>query len=160
IYPFALGRRDRLQRSTRAITGSTITCLSDEIHSHHFLMLGYYDWRLVAVAQTICRPGDVIVEVGANVGTETVAFADIFGAHGRVLAFEPLPDNVAKLRAGIATACGPRLKLFETAVADREGEATFMPPEVEQATGTGHLAPNSEQTARGIPVRVTTLDTF
>ena len=40
--------------------------------------------------------GDVILEVGANVGTETVSYADIVGPDGIVHAFEPVPSNVSR----------------------------------------------------------------
>jgi FkbM family methyltransferase len=158
FHPFALGCQHRLQWRARALTGSTIMCASDEVHQHHFLMLGYYDWRLVTVAQTVCSPGDVIVEVGANVGTETIGFADIVGRDGRVYAFEPLPSNAARLQSSIATACGPRLQFFQLALADREGKFAFVPPEVDRLTGTGHLAPDSEPVPNLISVRVSTLD--
>ena len=35
------------------------------------------------------KPGDVVVDVGANIGTHTVFFAQRAGAAGKVLAFEP-----------------------------------------------------------------------
>src|ERR1700759_4504087 len=35
------------------------------------------------------NPGDTVVDVGANIGTHTVAFANLVGAGGVVPAFEP-----------------------------------------------------------------------
>ena len=43
----------------------------------------------VALFGQILRPGDVVVEAGANFGTHTVAMAQMVGESGRVLAFEP-----------------------------------------------------------------------
>lgn len=37
------------------------------------------------------RPGDVILDIGAEVGTDTVAFADAVGPNGRVIAVEAHP---------------------------------------------------------------------
>lgn len=45
------------------------------------------------------RSGDVVVDVGANVGAHTVFFSHLVGASGRVVSFEPIPENVAAMRA-------------------------------------------------------------
>jgi FkbM family methyltransferase len=41
------------------------------------------------VFRQICRPGDVVVDVGANIGTHTLALSRIVGPSGVVYAFEP-----------------------------------------------------------------------
>jgi FkbM family methyltransferase len=41
--------------------------------------------------------GDTALDVGANVGAHTVFLSHLVGARGRVIAFEPLPANVAAL---------------------------------------------------------------
>jgi FkbM family methyltransferase len=44
------------------------------------------------------RRGDVIVDVGAGIGTDTLAFAKAVGSSGRVLAIEAHPETFARLR--------------------------------------------------------------
>lgn len=48
------------------------------------------------------RTGDVVLDVGANVGAHAVFFSHLVGASGLVLAFEPIPENVAAMRALLA----------------------------------------------------------
>ena len=48
------------------------------------------------------RPGDVVLDVGANVGAHAVFFSHLVRASGRVLAFEPIPENVTAMRALLA----------------------------------------------------------
>lgn len=48
------------------------------------------------------RPGDVVLDVGANVGAHTVFFSHLVGVRGRVVSFEPIPENVAAMQALIA----------------------------------------------------------
>jgi FkbM family methyltransferase len=47
-------------------------------------------------------PGDVVIDIGANVGMVSIYIAKRFPAV-RVLAFEPIPDNYAHLLTNIAT---------------------------------------------------------
>ncbi|CAK8994979.1 unnamed protein product [Durusdinium trenchii] len=39
--------------------------------------------------QVLLRPGDVAIDVGANLGCYTVALAEAVGPRGHVIAFEP-----------------------------------------------------------------------
>jgi FkbM family methyltransferase len=47
------------------------------------------------------REGDVVWDVGANVGYYTKRFADMIGPLGMVFAFEPLPGTIARLRENL-----------------------------------------------------------
>ena len=51
----------------------------------------YGEWSPAETAlfARFCRPGDYVVDVGANIGTHTLAFARLVGERGRVFAFEP-----------------------------------------------------------------------
>ena len=47
-------------------------------------------------------PGSTVIDVGANIGYNTIRAARRAGPRGRVVAFEPTPDNLAVLRHNIA----------------------------------------------------------
>jgi FkbM family methyltransferase len=47
---------------------------------------------------SLIERGDVVLDIGANVGAHTVAFSHLVGKRGRVFAFEPVPGNVERLR--------------------------------------------------------------
>jgi FkbM family methyltransferase len=124
-----------------------------------FAIHGYFDWRLVATASFLCRKGDTIIEVGANVGTETLAFADIVGPAGRVHAFEPFPGNLQQLREVVSKAGLSQVRVVPAAVADTPGFLEFSPPP-DGWSGSGHLVAGSANPgARDtIKVETTTLD--
>jgi hypothetical protein len=50
----------------------------------------------------LLKPGDVVVDVGANLGYFSIIAGALVGAAGRVFAFEPDPDNYALVQANIA----------------------------------------------------------
>ena len=68
-----------------------------DFHSKRFYFHGYFEWRIIVLAKKILNknPGNVI-EVGANVGTETVSLAKI-NPNKNVYAFEPLEENYVYL---------------------------------------------------------------
>ncbi len=57
-------------------------------------LFGEFDPIETAIYQRFLEPGETVVDVGANFGWHTIGFAKAVGAHGRVLAFEPLPELV------------------------------------------------------------------
>jgi FkbM family methyltransferase len=42
---------------------------------------------------SVIRPGDTVIDVGANAGVYTRKFASLVGPTGRVVAFEPVPES-------------------------------------------------------------------
>lgn len=96
----------------------------------------------VAVFRAVIEPGDTIIDVGANVGFFTTLFSRLTGPHGRVVSFEPDPDNLTLLRANVAALGEPsNVMILAAAVGAEPGTASFS---LDQATGaTGHLGADS-----------------
>jgi FkbM family methyltransferase len=57
--------------------------------------------RLRAIIDAVVRPGDTVVDVGANIGAIAAYAATRVGPSGRVLAIEPADDNLAVLRENL-----------------------------------------------------------
>ncbi len=64
------------------------------------LYAGLHEYSEMGFLLHFLRPGDLFVDVGANVGTWSVLASGVCGA--RTVAFEPDPQTVAHLRANIA----------------------------------------------------------
>jgi len=54
---------------------------------------GWVNWDK-RVYLSFVRKGDIVLDVGANVGAHSVFLSHLVGNRGRVLAFEPLPPNL------------------------------------------------------------------
>lgn len=61
------------------------------------LFLGYFELNEVSFVRTYLLPGDVFVDVGANVGVYTVVASQKVGERGRVYSFEPTPRTFRNL---------------------------------------------------------------
>lgn len=70
--------------------------------------------------QNVEPAGEVIVDVGANVGRLSQVFWDHGDLATRVISVEPLPQNLERLRER-AGAAGPRWEIHACAVSDRDG---------------------------------------
>jgi len=160
IYPRALGYEDDYPFVVRAQTGSLFTNRTSDFHAYAFSVHGYFEWRNWAIAVALCRPGDTIVEIGANIGTETIGFSDIVGDSGKVYAFEPVPSNLAALHETLLLAKRQNVVVLPFAVGDRETKVLFSLPQ-KMASGEGHILRSGTNTSsKTIQVDCVTLDSL
>src|SRR5206468_2011173 len=74
------------------------------------------------------RPGDTVVDMGANFGLYTYHLSRAVGPSGRVYAFEPVPYTNATLRR-VAARLGVRnAEIASKGCSDRGGRVTFSLP--------------------------------
>lgn len=123
----------------KAFTGSILEGNTSDFHAFKFLIHGYFEWRNIVLTKTILgfKKGD-LVEVGANIGTETISLADI-NPKAYVHAFEPLPVNFASLLKIKKQNNLNHLKLYDVLVSNKKGEAHFKIPK-QNSSGSGHIS--------------------
>jgi FkbM family methyltransferase len=112
------------------------------------------DYSDMQVWRRTLRPGDVFVDVGANVGLYSVAAGEA-GAH--VISIEPQPAAVEQLKINL-TMNGIDAEIHEVAVADAPGRLRLDGPDLNQqalvlSRAGSECEPDPEQL-----VSVTTLD--
>lgn len=96
------------------------------------------------------RPGDVVWDVGANVGLYTVKFAAHVGGEGQVFAFEPSPANQERLAGAVAAL--PNVRVLPLALGDRDGAMRFA--QGDDALGATSRLLDAAAKEEGIEVRV------
>jgi len=80
-----------------------------------------------AVIRRFVRAGDVVCDIGANVGLHTALFSSIVGPSGEVYAFEPSPRVIPALTRTIQGM--DHTRLFLIALSDEDGDAELFVPE-------------------------------
>ncbi|MDB6020301.1 MAG: hypothetical protein JWQ04_158 [Pedosphaera sp.] len=161
IYPLPLAYRDDFAFTVRSQTGSMFRSRTSDFHGYPFSVQGYYEWRNWAIARALCSAGDTIIEIGANIGTETIGFRDIVGGAGKVFAFEPLPANIRALQQVLILNGCHNVSVLPLALGSKPGRVKFVPPDKPGASGIGHLARNPAANAGGlIEVECATLDSL
>lgn len=75
---------------------------------------------------SILRSGMTVIDVGANVGWYTALFVHVVGPQGKVLAIEPGPSNIARLKQlAEVNGYGSQLLLKELAISNTPGVLTL-----------------------------------
>lgn len=107
--------------------------------------------------------GATIVDVGAYIGYYTVIASKLVGEKGKVLAFEPAPDNFSLLRKTVDVNRLENVTLYQKAVSDKIGKIDFWLSS-DPATHSlgnainGFFIKNHRQTGEIIEVDTITLD--
>jgi len=79
-----------------------------------------------ALFRKIVKKGDVVVDLGANIGYFTLLAAKLVGKEGRVYAFEPEPRNFSHLVRNIQLNGYHNVVALQKAVADRPGRVRLF----------------------------------
>jgi FkbM family methyltransferase len=116
----------------------------------HGCWLGSYEHEKQEALRRALRPGDVMYDVGANVGFYSLLASALVGKTGCVCSFEPSPSNIEMLKRHLAINRITNCLLFEAAVGAVDDESGFDPS---SDPHTGHLAESGS-----IRVQVVTLD--
>jgi FkbM family methyltransferase len=72
------------------------------------------------------KPGDSLVDVGANIGYFTLIGSALVGTYGKVFAFEPDPDNYAILATNIESNHCANVQLFEAALSNQTSQGKLF----------------------------------
>lgn len=86
----------------------------------------YYEPDISLAMLRIVRTGDVVVDVGANLGFFTVLLATLVGPAGRVLSAEPGENNLPRLQNNIAANEYGNVIVIDRPIADRAVPVTFF----------------------------------
>jgi FkbM family methyltransferase len=125
------------RRAVRNIRGVRFECefaLDPRIGDMFF---SAYEPDEVAVLERCLKPGDVFVDVGANIGYLTAIGASLVGRTGQVHSFEPVPAYFARLQA--LCEANPEYSIRANAIALGETAGTA---EIAQS-GDGNIGWNS-----------------
>jgi FkbM family methyltransferase len=136
--------------------GCPIEIDTREVIGRSIWATGVYD---LAVAETLYRladPGELALDVGANIGAMTGVLAR---RAGEVWAFEPHPAVGRTLRGNVARFTGrpgfAPVRVFDLAASDADGTATLhCPSEFDGNHGTARLTAEGD----GVVVRTARLD--
>lgn len=102
--------------------------------SPHLILDGYWEFWLTKYFARMIRPGDTVIDIGANLGYYSVLAGELVGDSGHVVAVEPNPAVFELLSRNLAVSgLGARSRLCNFALSSSPGERVlpFYVPENE-----------------------------
>jgi FkbM family methyltransferase len=88
------------------------------------ILLGkIYEEFETSVIEKEIKEGDIVVDIGANIGYYTLIFAKLVGEKGKVFAFEPHPKNFCLLKKNVEINGYKNVVLEQKAVSNTTGKA-------------------------------------
>ncbi len=88
----------------------------------------------------IVKPGDVAIDLGANIGWYTCVLARLVGEEGKVLAVEPIPVTFELLSSVVERLGLRNVELFNCAVSDQIGTGIMELPKFEYGGTNFYMA--------------------
>ena len=73
----------------------------DQNDSLNFSIDGVWEETLTNYLKKTVKEGNVVLDIGANIGYFTLLLAKLVGTKGRVFAFEPEPNNFSLLKKNV-----------------------------------------------------------
>jgi FkbM family methyltransferase len=120
---FLLGRQTKPRKIFRGLASGYRICVSPAENLAY--LLGTAETHLQKIIKEYVGPGDIVYDIGANIGYVSLSLAKRVGDSGRVIAFEPVPQNVAAFQENIKMNKLTNVQLLEFAASDRRGDAVI-----------------------------------
>ena len=121
---------------------------------------GSFEEHFARLFQYLVRPGDLCIDIGANVGVHTVRLAKLVGPLGKVIAIEA--DQALARRAGdnILINHISNARVINAAASDRTGDtvALYRPSPHDANRARASMLPHSYLTGTVAEVSTTTVD--
>jgi len=105
--------------------------------SNHGCWLGSYEYEKQKLFAKTVKEGSVVYDIGAHVGFYTLLASELVSPRGKVIAFEPVPQNIHYLKEHLRLNRCNNVTVVESTVTDRNGIALF---EGSTNNYTGHLS--------------------
>lgn len=86
------------------------------------LLYGTFEQAELSFVSRYLRPGELAMDIGANVGIFSVVMGKAVGLAGRVFAFEPVPSNCARLEGNLEKNGLENVQVFPMALGASSGE--------------------------------------
>jgi FkbM family methyltransferase len=113
------------------------------------------DTDLIELMKEKLHPGSIMVDIGANIGYETIWGASLVGESGKVYSFEPLPSLAHQIRESLEKNNFHNVTLINKALGEVPGAVTIY-THAEDA-GLSSIE-HKEGAADSVEVPITTLD--
>jgi FkbM family methyltransferase len=141
-------------RWTRVHGGYRVAAPLNDYVGRAIFYFGDLDRKITWVCSRLVRPGDVALDIGANLGLVTLILSSIVGKNGQVHAFEPNPSMQSLIEQAIIRNRVTNVQLHRTALGAQPGELILSVPDGNAGAASFRANRQVSESARlTVPVR-------
>jgi FkbM family methyltransferase len=145
----ALLRRFTPPRQGNTYFGAELLCDPNDLIQRSILNFGVWEPNISYWIGRILRPGDVCIDVGANIGYDTLLASSVVGTAGKVVSIEAAPRIFSLLEHNVRVNRATNVRLVNAAVSDRRQTLTLY------SGGVRNLGATTTLASRGFPIETT-----
>ena len=93
------------------------------------LIFGSFEPQTQIIIKHFVSPGDVVFDIGANVGYFTLSCSKLVGEKGKIYSFEAIPKTAEILEKNCLLNSLKNITLYKKAVSDKKEKLTFLIPD-------------------------------
>jgi FkbM family methyltransferase len=134
---------------------------SDRIISHSLSLYGEWAGDELSFLENLLKPGMCVLDIGAFIGTHTLAFARLVGESGQVHSFEPRKEIYEVLCSNIEANQLKHVKALNMGLSDSEGAISLQSVDITENSNFGGLSietPVNDTTPDMYSVPISTVD--
>jgi FkbM family methyltransferase len=150
-------------RKVQTRYGKMFVMVSDQVISKSLIEYGEWSHGEIQLLEQFIKPGMTVLDVGANVGSHTLAFSKAVGPGGLVLSFEPQPMVFGLLAVNVVENNAANVLAFNAGVGNAAGwidlpNINYAKPNNYGAMQLGSYVANAGKEINRTPVPVHRLD--
>jgi len=129
---------------------------------HYRNSLRHYDVNTepdLRACQSILKPGDTVLDIGANIGVYTRFCSEFVGPSGRVISLEPVPETYSYLTSNVKALKLKNVECLNIAASDHDDDSGRMSIP-QYSTGGANLYESQLSSEGNVQVKVAKLDTL
>jgi FkbM family methyltransferase len=121
------------------------------------ILVGWYEYPVVQLIHSILQRGDVAIDIGAHIGYFSSLFSRLVGSSGKVIAFEPCPENFPVLVHNLSHKRSSNVHPVQVAVSDQTGHSLLY---ISPGHSNHSLIPGYTSNEGAVQVDSVTLDQY
>ncbi|GAC1309882.1 MAG: FkbM family methyltransferase [Mucilaginibacter sp.] len=104
---------------------TVIYTTADNYIEWSILSTGTYENEINKLIRISLKPGNNALDIGGNIGLQSIRMSQVVGENGKVFAFEPITYLQERFKKNISLNCASNVTLFPYALSDTKAEADF-----------------------------------
>jgi FkbM family methyltransferase len=124
LFNFGFWKAGRIYKA-KTYFGSTMFCNATDVLQMMILHFGCWEPTISRLVERLISPGDTVIDVGANIGYDTLLASHLVGPTGNVVSIEANPATFAAIQKHLSVNAVSNVRAVNIAVSAQPGTLTL-----------------------------------